>query len=63
MNDDDDTVLTPTEAALYPKTSEQRLLRLARKVDIPSFRLGKRGVRFLTRDLRAMIKRTEIEHA
>jgi excisionase family DNA binding protein len=51
---DDDEVLTPTEAALFLKTGEQRLLRLARKGEIPSFRLGKRGIRFYASDLRKM---------
>src|SRR5690349_2574078 len=42
----DDEVLTPSEAAVFLKTGEQRLLRLARKGEIRSFTLGKRGVRF-----------------
>jgi excisionase family DNA binding protein len=48
----DDEVLTPSEAAVFLKTGEQRLLRLARKGEIPSFRLGKRGVRFYASDHR-----------
>src|SRR5262249_6271140 len=48
----DDEVLTPSEAAVFLKTGEQWLLRLARKGEIPSFRLGKRDVRFYASDLR-----------
>jgi excisionase family DNA binding protein len=50
--DDRDEVLTPSEAAVFLKTGEQRLLRLARKGEIPSFRLGKRDIRFYASDLR-----------
>ena len=50
--DDRDEVLTPSEAAVFLKTGEQRLLRLARKGEIRSFRLGKRDIRFYASDLR-----------
>jgi excisionase family DNA binding protein len=58
MTIDDDEILTPAEAAVFLKTGEQRLLRLARKGEIPSFRLGKRDVRFYASDLRR-IRRAE----
>jgi excisionase family DNA binding protein len=45
-------VTKPSEAAVFLKTGEQRLLRLARKGEIPSFRLGKRDIRFYASDLR-----------
>jgi excisionase family DNA binding protein len=54
--DDCDEVLTPSEAAVFLKTGEQRVLRLARKGEIPSFRLGKRDVRFYASDLRRLAK-------
>jgi excisionase family DNA binding protein len=56
----DDEVLTPSEAAVFLKTGEQRVLRLARKGEIPSFRLGKRDVRFYASDLRR-IRRANAE--
>jgi hypothetical protein len=47
-------------AAVFLKTGEQRLLRLARKGEIPSFRLGKRDIRFYAADLRKMRREAEV---
>jgi excisionase family DNA binding protein len=56
----DEQVLTPDEAAAFLKVGKQRVLRLARRGDIPSIKLGARDIRFYVSDL-SRIKRREAE--
>jgi excisionase family DNA binding protein len=57
----DEQVLTPDEAAAFLKVGKQRVLRLARRGDVPSIRLGGRDVRFYVSDLIAIKRRTKAE--
>jgi excisionase family DNA binding protein len=56
----DERVLTPEEAAAFLKVGKQRVLRLARRGDIPNIKLGARDIRFYVSDL-SKIQRREAE--
>ena len=51
-------VLAPDEAAAFLKVGKQRVLRLARRGQIPSIKLGPRDIRFYVSDL-SRIRRRE----